>query len=74
MVIVNEDCSDFEKECAYLLSTRGLRYLVKVAAKELAKRNLPEADADDVMEKAIQLELMALRHMFPSIERESAGR
>lgn len=74
MVIVNEDCPDFEKECAYLLSTRGLRYLVKVAAKELAKRNLPEVDTDDVMEKAIQLELMALRHMFPAIERESAGR
>ena len=74
MVIVNEDCRDYKEECANRLSARGLRYLVKVAAKELTKRNRPEADTDDVMEKAIQLELSALRHMFPVRGREVADR
>ena len=74
MVIVNEDCPDFKKECVYLLSTRGLRYLAKVAAKELAKRNLPEADTDEVMERAIELELRVLKYMLPVREREVGGR
>lgn len=71
MVIVNEDCPDYKKECAYLLSTRGLRYLAKVAAKELAKRNLPEADTDEVMERAIELELRVLKYIGPSRDKES---
>jgi hypothetical protein len=71
MVIVNEDCPDFKNECAYLLSTRGLRYLAKVAAKELAKRNLPEADTDEVMERAIELELRVLKYIGPSRDKES---
>lgn len=70
MVIVNEDCPDYIEECADRLSARGLRYLAKVAAKELAKRNLPGTDTDDVMEQAVKLELRVLRYMFPTRNRE----
>jgi hypothetical protein len=74
LVIVNEDCPDYKEECSSLSSQRTLRYLAKLAAKELVRRNLVGADTDEVMERAIQLELSALRHMGTPRDKESSAR
>lgn len=71
MVIVNEDCPDYAEECSSLSSQRTLRYLAKIAAKELARRNFAGADTDEVMEHAMELELRALRYIAPTRDKES---
>ncbi|RIE16721.1 ATP-binding protein [Candidatus Cryosericum septentrionale] len=69
-VIVNEDCPDYIEECSNLSSQRNLRYLAKIAAKELTRRNCLGADTDEVMERAIELELRALRYLIAPRNKE----
>lgn len=70
MVIVNEDCPDYIEECSNLSSQRNLRYLAKIAAKELARRNFMAADTDEVMERSIELELKVLRYLGAPRDKE----
>ncbi|MGC8758176.1 MAG: ATP-binding protein [Caldisericaceae bacterium] len=63
LIIINEDAEDYKSECINSNVNKELRYLSKLVAKELSKFNNPLADADDVMENAIALEIRILKYL-----------
>ncbi|WP_165849092.1 ATP-binding protein [Candidatus Cryosericum septentrionale] len=62
-IILNYDCPEYAEECAIPSGQRAYRYITKLVAKELAKRNYGDADTDEVMEQAVEIELRILKYL-----------